>query len=87
MDRPRRRRSTAGLARQAALEHDRLLLAVIRETYRNLERAYRSSEQYARMVREHPELARAIDRSELAKAFRDCSAGPFPTPGLEAPST
>lgn len=48
------------LLRDAALEHDEQLLALLHQTYRQLEATYRRSPAYGAMVARYPQLARAI---------------------------
>jgi len=50
------------MARAAISEHDRQLLDVVDQTYRQLEKAYRNSATYRAMVRQYPELQRSIAR-------------------------
>jgi hypothetical protein len=54
------------LTREAMLEHDQQLLAVINQAYRQIERAYHNSSDYQTMVRRYPQLQRAISRCHQA---------------------
>jgi hypothetical protein len=54
------------LTREAMLEHDQQLLAVVNQAYRQIEKAYRNSIDYQAMVRRYPQLQRAIGRCSQA---------------------
>lgn len=56
------------LTRAAISEHDQQLLAVVCQTYRQLEQSYHQSAAYRAMVNRYPELERSIalcSRSDL----------------------
>jgi hypothetical protein len=75
------------LARDAAAEHDEQLLAVLDQTYRQLEAAYRRSPAYGAMIARYPQLARSIDRCRQSDLVGERLAPHAPRrPGLPMPS-